>query len=69
MNRGIWTLIGFLLFFTGVLALILMLVQLKLSFLAWMDEPSKTVGLILRLIMIFGGGIIMYWSKMDRSPY
>ncbi len=63
MTRNHATLIGFLIFFFGVLSLILSMVNLQLSMLTFIDKPGRTFGLIVRLLMVFGGMIIMYVSK------
>ncbi len=60
------TIIGFLLFAVGLLALILSLVGLKLSYLTWIDASSRGLGLVIRLIMIFGGVSLMYVGKMNE---
>jgi hypothetical protein len=54
---------GFLLFLFGFIALVLMLVGLQLSFLAFIDNWGRTVGLIVRLLMVFGGVVIVYLSR------
>ena len=69
MQKPIITLLGFLLFFFGAIAIILSIVGLQLSFLTWIDSPSRTFGLVIRLLMLVSGLIIMYLSKMDRSVY
>ena len=64
MYRATFFLIlGFLLFLFGFLALILTLVGLQISFLAFLDEPGRTFGLVMRLLMIFGGVVMMYLSR------
>jgi hypothetical protein len=57
--------IGFLLFLFGFIGLVLMLVSLQLSFLVWIDAWGRTIGLVIRLLMIFGGVVIVYLSR-DR---
>ncbi|MDX1408149.1 MAG: hypothetical protein R3330_08450 [Saprospiraceae bacterium] len=64
MYRATFFLIlGFLLFLFGFLALILTLVGLQLTFLTFIDEPGKTFGFAVRLLMIFGGVTMMYLSR------
>jgi len=67
MTRNHITLIGFLIFFFGVISLILNIVNLQLSFLTFIDKPGRTFGLIIRLLMVFGGIIIMYVSKVGNE--
>jgi len=66
-SKGYMSLLGFVIFFLGVLSLILSLVGLKLKFLAFLDAFGGTLGLLFKLIMTFAGIIILYLSKMDRS--
>ena len=61
------TIIGFLLAGTGVLALILNLVGLKLSFLVWMDGGGKLLGLLLQILMSITGFIMVYFGQTDLS--
>ena len=58
--------IGFLLFFTGFISLILMLVGARFSFLAFIDAGGQTLGLVIRLIMTFGGLALAY---VNRSKF
>jgi hypothetical protein len=55
MNKSIITLIGFLLFLLGSLALVLSLVGIQLTMLTWIDAPGKLFGFIVRLLMIIVG--------------
>ena len=66
-SKILLTVIGFLLFFFGCLALILSLVNLKLSFLSFIDKPSPTFGFVVRLFMIFGGLVMFYIGRTDNS--
>ena len=65
MKKNIWTIIGFLLFIFGMSALVLSLVGVKLSFLTFIDKAGGGVGLIIRLLMIFGGLIMAWVSKTN----
>ena len=59
--------LGFLLAGTGLLALILNLVGLKLSFLQWMDAGGKLLGLVFQLVMSITGFIMIYFGQTDLS--
>jgi hypothetical protein len=64
MNWPTATLIlGFILFLFGFLALILSLVGLQFSFLAFIDGAGRTFGLLARILMIFGGVTLMYIAR------
>ncbi len=68
MHKGHLTLIGFILFMLGSLSLILSLVGLNLSIFSFMEKMPSVTGLLVKLFLIVGGMIIMYVSKMDRTP-
>lgn len=59
-NATIMLILGFLVFLLGILALILMLVGVQFSFLKWIDAGGQTLGLVIRLMMIFGGIVVVY---------
>ena len=64
MNRPtILLIVGFLLFIFGFLALVLMLVGLQLSFLAFIDTSGRLLGFVIRLLMVFGGVVLMYLAR------
>jgi hypothetical protein len=65
MNKGIFSIIGYLLFAIGMIALILSLIGLKLSLLSWADT-NPAVGLMIKLGLIMVGLIILYVSKLNN---
>lgn len=64
-NKGLITLVGFLLAGTGFLALILSMVGLQLSFLTWIDAPGRLFGFVARLMMILVGIVIVVLAQTD----
>ena len=71
MKRGIYTLIGFVLVVVGIVALVLSVVGVKLSFLVFIDKPGPTFGLVVRLMMIISGFVIAVlnttnWKEEDQ---
>ena len=62
MKKGIYTLIGFLLFIIGGTALVLSLVGVKLSCLLWIDAAGGLLGFIIRIVMMIGGIVIAVLS-------
>jgi hypothetical protein len=72
MKKALWITTGFLLFINGFLALVLMAVGVKLSYLTWIDKPGPIFGFIIRILMIVGGIITVYltatdWRKQDEG--
>ncbi|HMO38331.1 MAG TPA: hypothetical protein PKC76_03445 [Saprospiraceae bacterium] len=64
-NKGLFTLVGFLLAGTGFLALILSLVGLQLAFLTWIDAPGRLFGFVMRLVFIIAGIVIIYLAQSN----
>ncbi len=64
-NKALFTTIGFLLFVIGFLALVLSMIGLKLSYLTWIDAAGSLVGLVIRLVMIFGGIVLVVLARSD----
>lgn len=64
MNKGIITASGYILFTLGFLSILLTLVGLQLTPLKWLSYLGPGLSLIVKLVMLFGGLIIMYISKM-----
>lgn len=64
-KQAIITTIGFLLVGIGLLALILSLVGVKLSFLVWLDSSSRLFGFVGKLVMIIVGFIMIYVAQTD----
>ena len=56
--------IGFLLFVTGMISLVLILIGANLSYLAWIDKPGSPRGILIRLLMI-GGGLVMSYMALN----
>jgi len=66
-NKGIFSLIGFILAGLGFSAIVLSLVGAKLSFLLWIDAFGPLMGFVLKLVMILMGIVIIYLARTDFS--
>jgi hypothetical protein len=66
-NKGIFSLIGFILAGLGFSAIVLSLVGAKLSFLVWIDAFGPLMGFVLKLVMILMGIVIIYLARTDFS--
>ena len=64
-NKGLITLIGFVLVSLGFMALILSIVGVKFAFLLWIDKPGPLFGFIVRLLMIIGGFTLVYLAQSN----
>ena len=67
--KGYLTVFGYILFVLGFLSLLLGLLGIKLSLLSWIDNFETPVPLVIKLLMLFGGIIVMYVSKTGRTDY
>lgn len=69
MNKGLYSLIGFLLFIFGFIALVLSMVGLKLYPLLWLDYFGAGFGLILRLLMVIGGLVLVFITRSGEVSH
>lgn len=66
LNKRQWILTGaFLCFLFGFLTLLLSLLGLEFSYLAWIDRLPWIFPLLLKLILLFGGLILAYLASFD----
>lgn len=65
MKRNIIVVLGFSLFLIGVISVVLNLVGLELQMLSFLESFGRTAGLIVKIIMIFGGMILFYISRTN----
>ena len=63
--KGIYSLIGFILFILGFVALSLSLVGIRLSFLSFLDRISPLFGFVIKLLMIVGGIVMVILARTD----
>ena len=63
--KGIYSLIGFILFILGFVALSLSLVGIRLSFLSFLDRISPLFGFVVKLLMIVGGIVMVILARTD----
>ena len=61
-QKGYITVIGYTLFLMGFLSILLSMVGLQLKPLAWISNLGL-YGILIKVLMLFGGLIIMYFSK------
>lgn len=65
MSKTVSTIIGFLLFIIGGLALVLSLIGVQLSYLTWIDAPGRLFGFVARLLMILAGIVMVVLARTD----
>ena len=64
-KKDLYTLIGFILFATGLTSIILNVVGVEWFLLQWMSGIHTLLGFMLKLIMIVGGLVIIYLNKIN----
>lgn len=67
MKRAIILSIGFFLFISGFLSLVLMMTGLQLSYLGFLDYFGKGPGFLLRIVMIIAGIVMIYMLNLDKE--
>lgn len=61
------TVIGFLLFFLGLVSILLNLVGVDVFFMTWLYGLGVGISFAVRLLMIVGGLVLIYVSQTDWS--
>jgi TRAP-type mannitol/chloroaromatic compound transport system permease small subunit len=64
-KKGILSLVGFILFILGFAALALQLLGVQFAFLTWIDAAGRLPGFLIRLAMIIGGIILLYFDQSN----
>ena len=69
MSKAIYSIIGFILFVLGFLALVLQMVGVQLVFLTWLDNWGGGIGLFLRISMIITGLVIVIVTRSGEQTH
>jgi hypothetical protein len=64
-NKGLWSIVGFLLTALGFLAIALSMVGIQFAFLTWLDATGRLFGFIAKIAMIIAGILILYLAQSD----
>lgn len=64
-NKIFWTIVGFLLVGTGILALMLSLVGVQFAWLAWLSKISRFFAFVVHLLMVLGGFVLIYLMQSN----
>ena len=65
MQKSILTIIGFLLFLFGFVAIVLSSIGLQFAWLVWLDKIGATFGFLSKLGMILAGIILVVIAQTD----
>lgn len=64
-GKGILSLVGFILFLLGFVALSLQLLGIQFAFLTWIDAAGRLLGFMVRILMIIVGIILLYFDQSN----
>jgi hypothetical protein len=72
--KGFYSLIGFLMFITGFIALSLSMVGIKLRILSFLDSISPLFGFVSKIVLVIAGIVIVIlartdWEKENQEPH
>lgn len=65
MKKALWLIVGFALFFLGALSLILNMVGVDFTFLAWLNHFGRLPAFLIKVLMVVGGIVVIYLNSVD----
>jgi hypothetical protein len=67
--KTFWVFIGFLMFITGMLSLVVNSVGITFGFLNWVEQMGKLGSFLFKLGLIFGGVAVVVLVSHDEEAY
>lgn len=67
MNKNIITVLGFILFLSGMYALSLSLVGAKFTPLLFLEKLGGTVSFFIKIVMVLFGVLLIFLSRTDTK--
>lgn len=64
-NKGLWTLLGFLLIIFGFTAIILQVVGTQWVFLSFLEIPGRLFAFVAKIIMVIAGFVTIVLARTD----
>jgi uncharacterized membrane protein len=64
-RKGLWMLLGFLLFVTGFTAVVLQMVGVSWYFLSFLELPGRLFAFVAKVVMLLAGIIIIVLANTD----
>jgi uncharacterized membrane protein len=64
-NKGLWLLLGYLLFIFGFTAIAMELVGTHWAFLAWLEKGGRLFAFVAKILMVLGGVLIIVFARTD----
>ena len=64
-KKTAWTIVGFVLFSTGMLALVLTLVGVELVFLNWLNELNALLSFLVKIALVVAGVVVVALARTD----
>lgn len=66
-NKGLFTLIGFVLFISGLLSLVLSFVGIELAYLQWLSIFGNLGAFLAKIVMVILGVVIVVVARSDED--
>lgn len=64
-NKGLWTLLGFLLIIFGFTAIILQVVGTQWAFLSFLEKGGRLFAFVIKIIMVIAGFVTVVLARTD----
>jgi hypothetical protein len=64
-NKGLWTLLGFLLIIIGFTAIVLQLVGTQWAFLTFLEKGGRLLAFVIKIVMVIGGFVTVVLARTD----
>jgi hypothetical protein len=64
-NKGLWTLLGFLLIIFGLTAVVLQMVGTQWAFLTFLEKPGRLFAFVVKIVMVIAGFVTVVLARTD----
>ncbi len=67
--KTLWTFVGFLMFLSGMIMIVVNMVGIYYGFLAWIEDMGRVGSFLFKLGLIFGGVAIVTLVRYDEEAH
>lgn len=64
-NKGLWTLLGFLLIIFGLTAIVLQMVGTQWVFLSFLEKGGSLLAFVVKVVMVVAGFVTVVLARTD----
>jgi hypothetical protein len=64
-NKGLWRLLGFLLFVLGITSVVMQVIGTQWVFLEFLEIPGRLFAFVAKIVMILAGVLITVFANTD----